>query len=79
MKTPFRLTSAAGLITPLSPYVVSNLEALIDRYRPYLWVFGHTHRQTELQMPGGPCCAMSRSATNTSSGLAMSARGSGAG
>jgi predicted phosphodiesterase len=45
--------SVAGPITPLSPCFASDLDALIDRYRPDLWVFGHTHRWAEVEMPGG--------------------------
>lgn len=42
-----------GANTSLSPCFVSNLDGLIDRYRPDAWIFGHTHRPAELRMPGG--------------------------
>lgn len=43
----------AGPRTPLSPCFASDLDDVIDRYRPDLWIFGHTHRPAEVQMPGG--------------------------
>jgi len=43
----------AGAMTPLSPCFASNLDELMDHYRPDAWIFGHTHRAAELQMPGG--------------------------
>ena len=42
-----------GTISPLSPCFVSNLDEVIERYRPDAWIFGHTHRPAELRMPGG--------------------------
>lgn len=45
--------SAAGPITPLSPCFASDLDGLIDRHRPDVWVFGHTHRPADLRAPGG--------------------------
>ena len=43
----------AGGMTPLSPCFASNLDDLIDRYRPAVWMFGHTHSPADLRMPGG--------------------------
>lgn len=43
----------AGEITLLSPCFASDLENEIERYRPYYWLFGHTHRPGKMQMPGG--------------------------
>lgn len=40
-------------MTPLSPCFASDLEGEIARYRPDVWLFGHTHRAAELRMPGG--------------------------
>ena len=45
--------SVAGEMTPLSPCFSSDLEAEIERYRPDIWLFGHTHRSAEKRMPGG--------------------------
>lgn len=45
--------AVAGAMTPLSPCFASDLDDLIDRYRPDAWIFGHTHRAAELRMPGG--------------------------
>lgn len=39
--------------TPLNPAFASNLDDLIDRYRPALWIHGHTHRACDYRMPGG--------------------------
>jgi 3',5'-cyclic AMP phosphodiesterase CpdA len=45
--------AVAGEITPLSPCFASNLEDEIGRYRPNLWLFGHTHKPAEMRMPCG--------------------------
>lgn len=45
--------AVAGEMTPLSPCFASDLEVEIERFRPDLWLFGHTHRAAELRMPGG--------------------------
>ncbi|MBJ2152679.1 metallophosphoesterase [Paracoccus sp. IB05] len=45
--------AVTGAMTPLSPCFASDLDDLIDRYRPDAWIFGHTHRPAELRMPGG--------------------------
>lgn len=45
--------AVAGGMTPLSPCFASDLDDLIERYRPDAWIFGHTHRAAELRMPGG--------------------------
>ncbi len=45
--------SVAGGMTALSPCFASDLDDLIDRYRPAAWIFGHTHRPAELRMRGG--------------------------
>lgn len=33
--------------------LASDLETKIERCRPDVWLFGHTHRAAELRMPGG--------------------------
>lgn len=43
----------AGAVTPLSPCFASNLDDMIDRFRPDAWIFGHTHRPAETRMRGG--------------------------
>lgn len=43
----------AGSVSALSPCFASSLEVEIARYRPEFWLFGHTHRPAEMQMPGG--------------------------
>jgi predicted phosphodiesterase len=43
----------AGAMTPLSPCFASNLDSVIDHYRPDAWIFGHTHRPAEQRMRGG--------------------------
>lgn len=43
----------AGAMSPLSPCFASDLDDLIERYRPDAWLFGHTHRPAEMRMPGG--------------------------
>ena len=45
--------TVAGGITSLSPCFASNLDDLIDRFRPIAWLFGHTHRPAETRAPGG--------------------------
>lgn len=40
-------------VTPLTPCFASDLDAEIERFRPDVWLFGHTHRPAELRMPGG--------------------------
>lgn len=45
--------AVAGTVTPLSPCFASNIDDIIERYRPDAWIFGHTHRPAELRMPGG--------------------------
>lgn len=45
--------AAAGAMTPLSPCFASDLDELIERYRPDAWIFGHTHRAADTRMPGG--------------------------
>lgn len=45
--------AVSGAMSPLSPCFASDLDDLIDRYRPDAWVFGHTHRPAQLRMPGG--------------------------
>lgn len=45
--------AVSGAMSPLSPCFTSDLDDLIDRYRPDAWIFGHTHRPAELRMPGG--------------------------
>lgn len=45
--------AVSGPITMLSPCFVSNLDDLIDMYRPHAWFFGHTHWPACLRMPGG--------------------------
>ncbi len=40
-------------MTALSPCFASDLDDLIDLYRPAAWIFGHTHWPTELRMRGG--------------------------
>lgn len=45
--------AVSGAMSPLSPCFASDLDDLIERYRPDAWVFGHTHRPAELWMPGG--------------------------
>lgn len=45
--------TVAGRMTPLSPCFTSDLDDLIDRYRPDAWIFGHTHRSADLRAPGG--------------------------
>lgn len=45
--------AVAGEITSLSPCFASNLEDEIDRYKPDLWLFGHTHQPAAIQMPCG--------------------------
>lgn len=45
--------SVTGQLSPLSPCFASNFEAEIERYRPDVWLFGHTHRPAEAQMQGG--------------------------
>lgn len=42
-----------GSMTPLTPCFASDLDAEIERFRPDVWLFGHTHRPAELRMPGG--------------------------
>ncbi|MCX7568072.1 metallophosphoesterase [Sulfitobacter sp. F26169L] len=42
-----------GGVSELSPFFASNLEAEIERYKPDVWLFGHTHRAAERRMPGG--------------------------
>lgn len=42
-----------GDISELSPCFASDLEAEIERYKPDIWLFGHTHRAAERRMPGG--------------------------
>jgi len=43
----------AGPMTPLSPCFTSNLDAAIEKFRPDVWLFGHTHRLAEIRMAGG--------------------------
>lgn len=45
--------AVAGGMTSLSPCFASDLDDLIEHYRPDAWIFGHTHRSAELRMPGG--------------------------
>lgn len=45
--------AVAGAMTPLSPCFSSDLDDLIEGYRPDAWIFGHTHRAADLRMPGG--------------------------
>ncbi len=45
--------AVAGALTPLSPCFASDLEADIERYRPDVWLFGHTHRPADVRLPGG--------------------------
>ena len=40
-------------MTPLSPCFASDLDDLMDRYRPNAWISGHTHRSADLRAPGG--------------------------
>lgn len=47
------LAAVSGAITPLSPCFASDLSAEIEQYRPDAWMFGHTHRAAELELPGG--------------------------
>lgn len=42
----------AGSISPLSPCFSSNLDAEIELHQPDCWLFGHTHRPLQKQMPG---------------------------
>lgn len=45
--------AVAGGMTPLSPCFASDLDDVIERYRPDAWIFGHTHRAAGLRIPGG--------------------------
>lgn len=45
--------AVSGAMSPLSPCFASDLDEMIDRYRPDAWIFGHTHRPAQLRMPGG--------------------------
>ena len=45
--------AVAEPMTPLTPCFASDLDAEIERFRPDIWLFGHTHRPAELRMPGG--------------------------
>lgn len=45
--------SVAGRMTSLSPCFASDLDEMIDRHRPDVWAFGHTHRSADLRAPGG--------------------------
>lgn len=45
--------AVAGAMTPLSPCFASDLDDLIERFRPDAWIFGHTHRAAETRIPGG--------------------------
>jgi predicted phosphohydrolase len=44
--------AAIGEMTPLSPCFASDLTDEIEKYKPDAWLFGHTHTQAELRMPG---------------------------
>lgn len=45
--------SVIGGLTQVSPCFASNLELEIERYRPDVWLFGHTHRPVEIRAPRG--------------------------
>lgn len=46
------LCGCYGAMTPLTPFFASDSEVEIERLRPEVWLFGHTHRPAELLMAG---------------------------
>lgn len=40
-------------MSPLSPCFASDLEDVMEAYKPHLWLFGHTHQDLRVLMSGG--------------------------